>query len=45
MSHFIVDCLDMPKDKSKKKISKSRNFKRRFRKSLMEAWDERDKDS
>src|SRR4030066_1487647 len=43
--HFIADCPDMQKDKSKKKSSKSSTFKSKFRKSLMAAWDELDKDS
>src|SRR4030065_1063951 len=43
--HFIAECPDMPKDKSKKKSSKSSTFKSKFRKSLMAAWDELDKDS
>ena len=35
----------MPKDKVKKGSSKSSNFKKNFRKSLMAAWDQLDKES
>src|SRR4030067_1129914 len=43
--HFIADCPDMQKDKSKKKSSRSSTFKSKFRKSLMAAWDELDRDA
>src|SRR4030065_708148 len=43
--HFIADCPELKKDKSKKNSSKTSNVKRNFRKSLMAAWDELDKDS
>src|SRR4030065_1042305 len=43
--HFIANCPDMQKDKSKNKSSKSSTFKSKFRKSLMAAWDELDRDS
>src|SRR4030042_4607805 len=42
--HFIVECPDMPKDKVKKRNSKSSKFKRNFRKSLMAALDQLDKE-
>src|SRR4030067_2120365 len=43
--HFIADCLELKKDKSKKNSSKTSNVKRNFMKSVMAAWDELDKDS
>src|SRR4030043_843765 len=43
--HFIADCPELKKDKSKKNGSKTSNVKRNCRKSLMAAWDELDKDS
>ena len=43
--HFIADCPDIPKDKSKKKSSKSSNFNSKYRRSLMVAWDDLDKES
>jgi len=43
--HFIAECPDMPKDKMKKNSSKTSNYKKSFRKSLMAAWDQLDKES
>src|SRR4030042_1868694 len=43
--HFIADCPELKKDKSKKNGSKTSSVKRNFRKSLMAAWDELEKDS
>src|SRR4030067_1028231 len=43
--HFIAECPDMPKEKTKKSGSKSSNFKKNLSKSLMAAWDQLDKES
>lgn len=40
--HFIVDCPEMQKDKSKKGSYQKDNFKNKTKKSLMATWDEFD---
>lgn len=39
-SHFIARCPELQKDKSKKGSFQKDNFKNKFKKSLMETWDE-----
>ncbi|KAI5417275.1 hypothetical protein KIW84_042043 [Lathyrus oleraceus] len=41
-SHFIVECLDLHRDKRKKENFQKNNFKGKFNKSLMETWEELD---
>lgn len=40
--HFIVDCPELQKDKSKNGSFKKGNFRNRFKKSLMPTWDKLD---
>jgi hypothetical protein len=44
--HFIVDCPDLHKEKSKEKYKKayykSNNFRRQIKKSLMATWEDLD---
>ena len=47
--HFIVDCLDLQKEKSKSKSQKpnfnSSKFKKQIQKSLMATWEDLDSES
>ena len=47
--HFIAECPDLPKDKtkhkSKKPIFKSNKFKKQIKKSLMASWEDLDNES
>jgi len=47
--HFIVDCLDLQKEKSKDKSKKSsfnsRKFRKQIQKSLMATWEDLDSES
>ena len=38
-SHFIIVCLELQKDKSKKIRYQKDNFRNKVKKSLMETWD------
>ncbi|XP_050919270.1 uncharacterized protein LOC127136792 [Lathyrus oleraceus] len=40
--HFIVECPDFQKDKGIKESFQKNNFKNKFKKSLMETWEELD---
>ncbi|KAI5432241.1 hypothetical protein KIW84_036112 [Lathyrus oleraceus] len=41
-SHFIVDYLELQKDKAKKGSFQKNNFRNKFKKSIMETWDKLD---
>lgn len=41
--HFIVECLELKKDKANKGIFQKDSFRNRFKKSSMATWDELDK--
>jgi len=43
--HFIAECPDLQKDKSKKPIFKSNKFKKQIKKSLMATWEDLDNES
>jgi len=43
--HFIAECPDLQKDKSKKPIFKSNTFKKQIKKSLMATWEDLDNES
>jgi len=43
--HFIAECPDLQKDKSKKSIFKSNKFKKQIKKSLMATWEDLDNES
>jgi len=43
--HFIAECPDLQKDKSKKPIYKSNKFKKQIKKSLMATWEDLDNES
>jgi len=43
--HFITECPDLQKDKSKKPIFKSNKFKKQIKKSLMATWEDLDNES
>jgi len=42
---FIVDCLKLHKDKSKKENSKKESYINKLKKSLMATWDKLDEES
>lgn len=42
--HFIVDCPEVQKDKSKKGSFKKDSFRNKFKKNLMTTWDELNKE-
>ena len=44
-SHFIVDCPDLQKEKSKKPTFKSSKFKKQLKQRLMATWDDLDSES
>ena len=43
--HFIAECPDLQKDKSKKPIFISNKFKKQIKKSLMATWEDLDNES
>jgi len=43
--HFIAECPDLQKDKSKKSIFKSNKYKKQIKKSLMGTWEDLDNES
>jgi len=43
--HFIAECPDLQKDKSKKPIYKSNKLKKQIKKSLMATWEDLDNES
>jgi len=43
--HFIAECPDLQKDKSKKPTSKSNKYKKQIKKSLMATWEDLDNES
>jgi len=49
LGHFIADCPELQKDKSKEKLKKtsfkSSNFRNKIKKSMMSTWDDLDKES
>ena len=45
IGHFIAECPDLQKDKSKKPIYKANKFKKQIKKSLMVTWEDLDNES
>ena len=45
IGHFIAECPDLQKDKSKNPIYKSNKFKKQIKKSLMTTWEDLDNES
>lgn len=41
-AHFIIDCPELQKDKTKKESFQKNNFISKFKKSIMATWDELD---
>jgi hypothetical protein len=44
LGHFIVDCLELQKDKSKKESSRKEIYRKKLKKSLMAIWDKFDEE-